>query len=129
MINFTLVVIFLSFTLFAFAAFYLLQWALVGKKQSVSRRLEYFAGEKTEAAVEVPFIVREDELSEIPLLNRLLGKMQFVGRLQRLIDQAGMNISVGQLVLRMVLFGAVGMLLGMTSDNFIFGRSWIWQSL
>jgi tight adherence protein B len=119
MINFTLIIIFLSFTLFSFAAFYLLQWVLVGKKQSVSERLAYFSGEDTAGLDDIPFVLREDDLSEIPLLNRLLKKMHFAAHLQRLIDQAGMTISVGKLILWMVLFGAVGMLLGLSSYNFL----------
>jgi hypothetical protein len=119
MINFTLFIIFLSFTLFVFGVVFLLQWVLVGKKQSVSQRLAHFSGEETIKPEEIPFIVRDEELSEIPLLNRLLKKLQFAGRLQHLIDQSGMTISVGQLVLRMVLFGIAGVLLNLRLDSFV----------
>ncbi|MHC4106243.1 MAG: type II secretion system F family protein, partial [Planctomycetota bacterium] len=106
-------------SLFVFALLYLLQWILVGKKQSVSHRLAEFSGEETITPSEIPLIVRDDDLSENPLLNRLLKKLQFAERLRNLIEQAGMDITVGHLVLRMLLFGMAGALLALRSGNYV----------
>jgi tight adherence protein B len=119
MINITLVIIFLTFSLFVFTLLYFLQWILVGKKQSVSHRLAEFSGEETITPSDIPLIIREDDLSENPLLNTLLKKLQFAERLRNLIEQAGMDISVGQLVFRMLLLGLAGALLNIPSGNVI----------
>ncbi|MDZ7316803.1 MAG: type II secretion system F family protein [candidate division KSB1 bacterium] len=65
-------------------------------------------------------LIRDESLSEIPLLNKILEHLNLAKKLSRLIEQAGLSIRVGQLVLLMFVSGAVGFMLTLRSTNILF---------
>ncbi len=64
----------------------------------------------TEEEIAYP-ILRDDKLSEIPTMNRILSRFRFSRDLQRLIDQAGVPMKAGALVLGVLSLGALAFLL------------------
>lgn len=93
-------------------AIYLLFSERLGKQhRAVRRRLEGLTSETSmERAVSYP-ILRDDKLSEIPAMNRILTRFRFFQSLQRLIDQAGIPMKAGALVLGMLSLGGLVFLL------------------
>src|ERR1041385_87298 len=55
-------------------------------------------------------LARQELLSEIPALNRVLLQMQFATRLRRVIDQADLNITVTRLSMFSAMAGILGAL-------------------
>lgn len=56
-------------------------------------------------------ILRDDKLSEIPTINRILSKFKFSQNFQQLIDQAGLPMKAGALILGMLSLGGFMFLL------------------
>ena len=94
-------------------AVYLVLSEKVGKRnRRVRRRLEGLASETpAEKEVTYPILLRDDKLSQIPAINRILSKFRFSRNLQRLIDQAGVPMKAGALVLGMLSLGGLAFLL------------------
>lgn len=107
----TLIIIFVSATFFVLSVFFLLRWLLAGSQYQVSQRLRELTKDQEVKAADIPDILRGDQLSQIPLLNRLLQKLQVSERLQRVIGQANLTLSVGQLLLLMMIFGGLSLVL------------------
>jgi tight adherence protein B len=103
-------------------AVYLVLSEKVGmRNRRVRNRLEALTSETpTEEDIIYP-ILRDDKLSEIPFMNRLLSKFRFSQNLQRLIDQAGVPVKAGALVLGMLsLGGLVFLLVSNLLNNLLF---------
>jgi tight adherence protein B len=60
-----------------------------------------------------PPLLKDQRLSSIPVLNRLLGRIRPVTRLVRMIRQAGLTNRVGEVLLYIPLLAALGFLGGM----------------
>jgi len=79
----------------------------VGRRnRRVRERLEALASETEEKEIIYP-LLRDDKLSEIPTINRILSKFRFSQNLQRLIDQSGIPMKAGALVLGMLSLGGL----------------------
>ena len=63
-------------------------------------------------------LVRDEMISSVPLLNRLMMKLKWTTRLQNLITQAGMDTRPGTIL----LFCGVGGLSGYVIVSFLYGR-------
>ena len=63
-------------------------------------------------------------MSEIPLLNRMLVRVQIATRLRRMLDQADLHITVSRLVMLALL---AGLMAGLPKDTWI--RLIIWLVL
>ncbi len=64
-------------------------------------------------------LAREEMLSGIPLLNRLLTQLNFAKKLDRIISQADIQITVGRLLMFCALAGLMAMLAAFTVLNSI----------
>ncbi|MDM7924478.1 MAG: type II secretion system F family protein [bacterium] len=88
------------------------------KSGRVLRRLKSLSRvSRADGSEPVPVILRDDQLSRIPVLNRMLAGQDISARLQAFLDQAGSNMKVGQLVLLVAVFAAAGLLLSLRSHN------------
>ena len=117
-----LIILSISATLLAVAAFSFLRWLFVGNQPNLSQRLaeiELSIGNTSRRPAEMPLIIRNDEYSQIPLLNRLLQKLQVFDNLRRLIEQADVSIKVGQLLLMILASGSLGIFLTFGSTNLV----------
>lgn len=96
-------------------AVYLIFSEKMGKRnRRVRRRLEGLASE-TPAEKEILYpILRDDKLSQIPTVHRILSKFRFSKQLQRIIDQAGVPMKAGALVLGMLSLAGLLFLLVLT---------------
>ncbi len=93
-------------------AVYLVLSEKVGmRNRRVRMRLKALALDTdTEEEIAYP-ILRDDKLSEIPTMNRILSRFRFSRDLQRLIDQAGVPMKAGALVLGVLSLGGLAFLL------------------
>lgn len=71
-------------------------------------------GSQEPEAVLQSIVNAPERLSSIPMLDRLLGRGQLSGALQRMLVESGLNLTVGAFVLSSVLAAAVGFVLGWT---------------
>jgi tight adherence protein B len=95
----------------ALAVYLVLSEKVGGRNRRVKMRLEGLAAETTtDREVTYP-ILRDDKLSEIPTINRILSKFRFSKQLQLLIDQAGIPMKAGALILGMLSLGGLVFLL------------------
>lgn len=99
-------------------AVYLVLSEKVGlRNRRVKQRLNALTSEtETEEEISYP-ILRDDKLSEIPTMNRILSKFRFSKNLQRLIDQAGVPMKAGALVLGMLSLAGLVYLLALNFLN------------
>ena len=104
----------------AVAAYLLLSEKLGKRNRAVRRRLEKLTTETPAEEGVAHAILRDDKLSEIPTVNRVLSRFRFSKNLQRLIDQAGIPMKAGALVLGILSLGGLVFLLVLTfSDNIL----------
>lgn len=83
------------------------------RNRRVRMRLEALSSDTTtEDEIAYP-ILRDDKLSQIPTMNRILSKFRFSRNLQRLIDQSGVPVKAGALVLGILSLGGLAFLLVM----------------
>jgi tight adherence protein B len=88
-----------------FLASLLLSWSLImalatGKPADVAGRLETIAKRQEDIAEPLaPQLVRDEELSAVPLLHRLMARWSWSKGLQKLLAQAGWKIKPGKFVL------------------------------
>jgi len=82
------------------------------RRRKVRERLERFTLQKAQVPKDEPaeIVITRDQLSTIPLLNRLLRRMDFAAALRRLLEQAGMKITVGSMVLLMLIVASIAFL-------------------
>jgi tight adherence protein B len=113
-LNLILFTIFISATLLILALYSYLQWMFQSAELKVSQRLKEFTKDKDLKSSDIPFVVRDDQLSQIPLLNRVLEKFHIARNLRRFIDQAGLSTKVGELLLMMLISGGLIQLTGLT---------------
>ena len=93
-------------------AVYLVLSEKVGmRNRRVRMRLEDLASDTArEDEIAYP-ILRDDKLSEIPTVDRFLSRFRFSRNLQRLVDQAGVPMKAGALILGMLSLGGLAFLL------------------
>jgi tight adherence protein B len=96
----------------AAVAIYLLFSEKLGKRhRAIRKRLEGLTAETPVEGEAFYPILRDDKLSGIPAMNRILSRFRFSQNLQRLIDQAGVPMKAGALVLGMLSLGGLIFLL------------------
>ena len=105
-------------------AVYLVLGEKLGKRhRRVRKRLDALTSETVEEEEIVYPILRDDKLSEIPTMNRILSKFRFSQNLQRLIDQAGIPMKAGALVLAMLSLAGLVFLLVQEFSGYILAAS------
>ena len=118
MININLILVFLAVTVFTFTILSFFAWMVGGDKRKVSIRLEGLSDSSLRQS-DMPNIFKKDDLSTVPWLNSLLVRMQFSTYLRHQIDQAGINMRVGEVFLFMIISCFIGVLLSRTINNII----------
>jgi tight adherence protein B len=110
--------LFLSFA-FLFAG---LLWGVYKRVNNQERQIIRRVKDLSKGALKnngesVAFIVRGDQLSRIPAFNRVLENLDVSKRLRGMLEQSGSSMQVGQLILLIVILGAVGCLAGLRTHN------------
>jgi len=93
------------------AVYLILSEKLGVQHRRIRERLDALATETAQEEEIFYPILRDDKLSEIPTINRLLSKFRFSQKFQKLIDQAGLPMKAGALVLGMLCLGGLLFLL------------------
>lgn len=101
-----------SAALLSVLAIYLILSEKLGTRHKrIRSRLDALANETPlEEDILYP-ILRDDKLSQIPPINRFLSKFRFSQNLQRILDQAGLPMKAGALILGMLSLGGLLFLL------------------
>ena len=103
-----IIVVFLSLTILLVSFLSVFRNRYNSEEKQIQRRLENMQTGTKEKSNDLSFIIRDDDLSEIPFVNRFLQKLQISDNLSILLEQAGVRLKVGQLMLIMVLCAASG---------------------
>lgn len=110
--------VFVASTSFLFAGLFALRARFAVDRETVKERLQQMSGNRPKNTSAGPSVVRVEELSQIPLLNRFLRRLNFMQKLKLLLSQADMSLSVGQVTLLMVISGLLGVIITGNSYNF-----------
>lgn len=103
------------------AIYLVLREKLGTRNRRIRRRLDDLATETTVEEDAVYAILRDDKLSEIPAINRILSRFRLFKNLQRLINKSGVPMKAGALVLAMLSLGGLAFLLVYSIlDNLLF---------
>lgn len=103
--------VFLLVALAVFGIYYTITAARESEKSEVKRRLQNIAM-RNPSEEEMPSIVKQQILSEVPALNWLLFRVPLAMRAERLLDQADIKMRVGTLFLLVAVLFAFGILIG-----------------
>lgn len=104
---------FLFFLLVVLALLIALYERKHGSKRKINRRLSAFAGEIGLNVQGMPFVLRDERLSDISLFNRFLYQLNFFVKLRHVLEQANSSLTVGTVVLMTLTLGALGLLMTM----------------
>jgi len=100
-----------ALVLLAVVGGYFLLWAGRSEKAEVKRRISLLELRNLQDA-EVPEYLKSEVLSDVPLLNRLLSKVDIATRIDRRLRQADMKIPVGTFLLLSLVLFFVGFIAG-----------------
>jgi tight adherence protein B len=95
----------------ALAVYLIFKDRLSRQHRSVRTRLQALTSEAGEEKKADYQILKDKTLSDIPTFNRVLSKFRFSAKLQSLIDQSGVPVKAGVLVLGMLSLGGLVFLL------------------
>ncbi len=90
-----------------------------GSKRKIERRLNAYAGEIGLNIQEMPFVLRDERLSDISLLNRFLHQLNISVKLRRVLEQANSTLTVGTVLLLSLTLGALGLLMTMKMQELL----------
>jgi len=112
-----IIVVFVAVSLLVLAVMSMLRRHVVAKERNVHKRLEAIRVLATRHNPEVQQVVRDEQLSQIPLLHRWLERVNVSKNLQNIIAQANLTLTVSRLILMMAIGGALALLLTARSGN------------
>jgi tight adherence protein B len=113
--------VFVAVMLSVLALYSAIRWRVMGSEQRLKERLADLARSEAPAEQEAPDILRPDELSRIPWLNRMLRNLDLARDLQRVIEQSGVSITPAALMLVMLVCGELALVLSLRLGNPIIG--------
>jgi tight adherence protein B len=111
--NWLIVNVFVTAMLSVLAVYSVLRWRILGPEDRLKQRLGYVARSGTSASHEPHYLLRSEQLSRIPLLDRLMQKLHIARHLQHTIEQAGMSMTAGGLLLFMLILGELALILSL----------------
>jgi len=100
-----------ALVLLAVVGGYFLLWAGRAEKSEVKKRLSLLEIRNLRDA-DIPEFLKKEVLSEVPLLNRLLSRVNIAARIDRRLRQADMKIPVGTFLLLSLVLFSVGIIAG-----------------
>jgi len=100
-----------SLVLLAVVGGYFLLWAGRSEKAEVRRRISLLELRNLRDA-DVPEFLKKEVLSEVPLLNRLLSRVNIATRIDRRLRQADMKMPVGTFLLLSLVLFSLGIVAG-----------------
>lgn len=115
-----LFLIFMAISIFVFSILMFFYWIGLRSRQQIKERLDKYTEIERKLFDEVPDIVRSDDLSKIPFLNFILKRFSVSQSLKLVIEQAGLEMEVGRLLLMMLVLGMIGFIITMKFHNILF---------
>jgi len=101
--------VFVAAMLLVLALHSFLRWRVLGPERRLKQRLADLARNHTSTEQAASDILRTEELSRIPWLNRMLGNIDLARDLRRLIEQSGVQVTTGALLLIMLVCGELAL--------------------
>ena len=114
--------IFLSIILFVEGAYYCYHQYLNPQNRNLKRRLRGGSGkpQDLQKANETAGILRQRKMSDLPWLQDLLVSMKNLGGLEKLLQQANSQMSIGVFFLLSGVLGGAGLLISILKDDGLF---------
>lgn len=103
--------VFVATVLVVLALHSFFKWRVLGPERRLKQRLADLAKGQASADQAGPGILRTEELSRIPWFNRMLGSIDLARDLRRLIEQSGVQVTTGALLLIMLVCGEIALVL------------------
>ncbi len=111
MLNNIILMVFASAFFSTIAVYVILRNRLGAANRNIKKRLDDLSSYSGDDEGGTSYsILRDDKLSHIPFLNRMLQRFSFTRNLKRLITQAGVSINVGTLILGILSLGGLAFL-------------------
>jgi tight adherence protein B len=104
-------VVFLTVALMVFGLYYAITAASQSERSEVRRRLQAIALRNPNDE-DMPSLIKQEILSDVPALNWLLFKLPFAEQAERLLDQSDVKLRVGTLFLLTLVLFVAGLALG-----------------
>jgi len=101
--------VFVAVVLAVLALHSFLRWRVLGPERRLKQRLADLSRSQVSADETGPDILRTDDLSGIPWLNRVLKSVDLARDLKRFIEQSGVQVTAGALLLIMLVCGEIGL--------------------
>jgi len=114
-----LVAFFLFFLLIILSVLLLVYERGRGSRRKINRRLAAYSVEMGLNPEQLPLVLRDERLSDISLLNRVLSRLDFTRKLKQWLEQSDSKITVGTLLLGIALLIMLGLLFTRHSANFL----------
>lgn len=105
------IVVFAAGFVLALGVFLFAQDRLSRKNRKLRRRMRHVLEGGTQAEETGYLLLRDESISHIPFLNRLLSRLRFARHLQQRIDEAGLSLKAGTLILGMLSLSGLTWLL------------------
>jgi tight adherence protein B len=115
--------VFVAATVSVLALYSAVRWRFLGSERQIKQRLADLTRREEVEEPARPDILRLDQLSRIPWLDRLLRNFDLARDLQRVIEQSGVSITAAQLMLIMLACGEVTLVLSLRLGNPIIGMA------
>jgi tight adherence protein B len=119
MLYYILIAVFATVFFGILALYLILRDRLGPQSRRVKRRLGSLSDDPEGVDEFLQSIIRDDRLSKIPLLHRLLAKFRIFRNLQVLIDQAGMPVNAGTILLAMLSLTGLVFILSLELFNMV----------
>ncbi len=114
----TLLGIFLALAVLIFSISVLIHRIASRPDRNLVQRVKEFSEDaRVQQKDLIPQILRDNNLSKIPSLNKLLEKLNLSKKLHKLLEQSGSKMKVGQLILLMLIMAMLGYLIGLKMAN------------
>ena len=115
----TLIVVYCSIVILLLTALLILDSYITNKNRSFNNRLTEINADEASLFKETPLILKSEELSQIPLLDRQLRKTKVAYKLQKLLESSNLSLKVGHLFLTMLMMFSIGVLFTIRSGNIL----------
>jgi tight adherence protein B len=115
--NLILANVFVAVLLSVLALHSAVRWRVLGSEKRVKDRLAALERSDAEGSGEAAPILRTDELSHIPFLDRILRNVEIARDLQHTISQSGVSMTAAGLMLIMLVCGELALVLSLLLGN------------
>ena len=115
-----LIALFLASIFFIVYLFLFLSKKYYSNESIIQKQVQKFSKESPKGdESSIPFIVKDDTFSKIPILNKILQKLNFTQKLKLLLIQADSKTKVGDIIILIISLSLFGVFVGLITKNIV----------